>query len=149
MTSVVEVSVDIDASPEQVWKVVADPQNLRRWDRHISVMDGAGGELHEGDEYITELRFMGARARTHMKVLALTPNQYSRVAMDGVVGGTVETWLEPMGVSRTRLRHRVQYRFKGGPLGEVAARFVQMMGASTILRHGAQAQKRQAEASVR
>jgi uncharacterized protein YndB with AHSA1/START domain len=149
MTSVVEVSVDIDAAPELVWKVVADPQNLQRWDRHISVTDGAGGELHEGDEYVTELRFMGARARAHMKVLALKPNQYSKVAMDGVVDGTVETWLEPISASRTRLRHRVQYRFKGGPLGEVAARFVQLMGASAILRHGVQAQKRQAETSVR
>jgi uncharacterized protein YndB with AHSA1/START domain len=149
MTSVVEVSVDIDAVPEQVWKVVADPENLQRWDRHISVVDGARGELHEGDEYTTELRFMGARARAHMRVLALKPNQYSRVAMDGIVEGTVETWLEPLGTERTRLRHRVQYRFKGGPLGEVAARFVRMMGASAILKHGAQAQKRQAEEPVR
>jgi carbon monoxide dehydrogenase subunit G len=149
MTSVVEVSVDIEAAPEQVWKVVADPENLQRWDRHISVVDGVRGELHEGDEYTTELRFMGARARAHMRVLELKPYQYSRVAMDGIVDGTVETWLEPLAATRTRLKHRVQYRLKGGPLGDVAARFVRMMGASAILKHGAQAQKRQVEGSVR
>jgi carbon monoxide dehydrogenase subunit G len=148
MTSVVEVSVDIDATPEAVWKVVADPQNLSRWDRHIALVEGARGELHEGDEYTTELRFMGARARAHMKVLALKPHRYSKVAMDGVLDGTVETWLEALDGDRTRLRHRVQYRFRGGPLGELAARGVRMMGGSALLKRGVQAQKRQVEDSV-
>lgn len=149
MTSVVEVSVDIDASPVDVWKVVADPQNLHRWDRHIALIEGAHGELHEGDEYTTELRFMGARARAHMKVLALKPNHYSKVAMHGVVDGTVESWMEPLDGDRTRLRHRVEYRFRGGPLGEVAGRAVRMMGAGAILKRGVQAQKRQVEDSIR
>jgi carbon monoxide dehydrogenase subunit G len=148
VTSVVEVSVDIDAPPEDVWKVVADPRNLQKWDRHIALVEGADGELHEGDEYTTELRFLGARARAHMKVLALKPHEYSKVAMDGVVDGTVETWVEPLGDHRTRLRHRVEYRFRGGPLGEVAGRAVQMMGAGAILKRGVRAQKRQVEDSV-
>jgi carbon monoxide dehydrogenase subunit G len=148
VTSVVEVSVDIDAPPEDVWKAVADPRNLQKWDRHIALVEGADGELHEGDEYTTELRFLGARARAHMKVLALKPHEYSKVAMDGVVDGTVETWVEPLGDHRTRLRHRVEYRFRGGPLGEVAGRAVQMMGAGAILKRGVRAQKRQVEDSV-
>src|SRR5438093_8529254 len=134
MTSVVEVAVDVDATAEDVWKVVADPRNLQRWDRHIALVEGAQGELHAGDRYTTELRFMGARARAHMKVIALTPNRYSKVAMDGVVDGTVETWLEPLDGDRTRLRHRVEYRFRGGSLGEVAGRAVRMMGAGTIVK---------------
>jgi carbon monoxide dehydrogenase subunit G len=149
MTSLVEVSVDIDAPPEQVWKVVADPQNLAQWDRHISVVDGAEGELTEGDEYTTELRFMGARARERMKVLELKRGAYSKVHMTGILDGTVETWVEPLDGDRTRLRHRVRYRFKGGPLGELAARAVRIMGASAMLKHGVQAQKRQVEESVR
>ena len=149
MTSVVEVAVDVDATAEDVWKVVADPRNLQRWDRHIALVEGAQGELRAGDRYTTELRFMGARARAHMKVIALTPNRYSKVAMDGVVDGTVETWLEPLDGDRTRLRHRVEYRFRGGPLGEVAGRAVRMMGAGTILKRGVQAQKRQVEGSLR
>jgi carbon monoxide dehydrogenase subunit G len=148
MTSVVEVSVDIDAVPEDVWKVVADPRNLQRWDRHIALVEGASGELHEGDEYTAELRFLGARARAHMKVLALKPNEYSKVAMDGVVDGTVETWVEPLDGDRSRLRHRVKYRLRGGPLGEVAGRAVRMMGGGSILKRGVQAQKRQVEDSV-
>src|SRR6266516_5944482 len=103
MTSVVEASVDVDAPPERVWKVVADPQNLRRWDHRISVVEGATGELHEGDEYVTELRFMGARARARMKVLKLRRGEYSKVRMSGIVEGTVESWLEPLDGNRTRL----------------------------------------------
>jgi uncharacterized protein YndB with AHSA1/START domain len=149
MTSKVEVAVDIDASPDQVWKVIADPRNFQRWDRHIALVDSAHGELREGDEYTTELRFMGARARAHMKVLALKPNEYSMVRMNGVLDGTVETWLEPLNGDRTRLHHRIEYRFKGGPLGELAARGVRMMGGVSILRRGVQAQKRQVEDSIR
>jgi carbon monoxide dehydrogenase subunit G len=149
MTSVVEVAVDIDATPGEVWDVVSDPKNLQRWDRHIAVVEGARGPLHEGDEYTTELRFMGARAHAHMKVLELKPNRYSKVQMDGVVDGIVETWVEPLDDHRTRLRHRIRYRFRGGPLGEFAARGVRMMGGGAILRRGVEAQKRQVESSVR
>jgi carbon monoxide dehydrogenase subunit G len=149
MTSVVQVTVDVVATPEQVWKVVADPRNLQRWDRHISLVDGRRGELRQGDEYTAELRFMGARARADMAVLELDPNRYSKVRMSGIVDGTVETWVEPVDGDRTRLRHRVEYTFRGGPLGEVAARAVRMMGGSAILHRGVQAQKRQVEESVR
>jgi hypothetical protein len=113
------------------------------------VVDGAEGELTEGDEYTTELRFMGARARERMKVLELKRGAYSKVHMTGILDGTVETWVEPLDGDRTRLRHRVRYRFKGGPLGELAARAVRIMGASAMLKHGVQAQKRQVEESVR
>lgn len=109
------------------------------------MVEGATGTLHEGDEYTAELHFMGARARAHMRVLELRPNEYSKVRMDGIVEGTVESWLEPLDGHRTRLRHRVEYRFRGGPLGEFIARAIRMMGAGAILRKGVQAQKRQAE----
>ncbi len=37
--------------------------------------------------------------------------------------------------------------FRGGPLGDLAARAVRMFGARSLLRRGEQAQKRQAESS--
>jgi hypothetical protein len=66
-----------------------------------------------------------------------------------MVEGTVETWLEPLDGGKTRLRHRVDYRFKGGPLGEITARAIRLLGATALLRRGIQAQKRQAESSDR
>jgi carbon monoxide dehydrogenase subunit G len=145
--SVVQVSVDVDASPERVWSVVADPRNLVRWDRHVSgVRDVPPEGLDAGVEYTTDIRFLGVRAHSTSRVVELRPPEYSKIRLGGLVEGTVETWLEPLdGGGRTRLRHRVEYRFIGGPLGALAARAVKALGVASILRHGALAQKRQAE----
>ena len=144
--SVVEVSEVIDAPWEAVWAVVADPRNLPRWDHRISEVNGVPETgLDRGTEYMTAVKFMGATAHTSAKVLELDPGRYSKVELRGLVDGTVETWLEPLNGDRTRLRHRVSFRFKGGPLGELAARAVGVLGARTLLRKGIQAQKRQVE----
>jgi uncharacterized membrane protein len=148
MTSVVTVATDVDAPPERVWKVVSDPNNLPSWDRHIVKVEGVRkGGVRQGDEYTTEVKFLGARAHSRQRVIELEPNRYSKVRLDGIVDGVVETWLEPLNGGRTRLKHRVEYRFKGGPLGEVVARGIQMLGAGSLLKRGVEAQKRQAEAS--
>jgi uncharacterized membrane protein len=145
--SVVQVSVVVDAPPEKVWDVVSDPRNLPRWDRHISAVDGVPRSgLHEGSEYQTEIRFLGARAHATSRVIEIRPPDYAKVRVRGLLNATVETWVEPIDDGRSRLRHRVDYRFPGGPLGELAARAVKLLGASAIMDKGIQAQKRQAEA---
>lgn len=144
--SVVEVSIDIDASPEEVWKVVSDPRNLTRWDGHISNVEGVPRDgLHPGSEYRTEVRFLGVRAHALSRVVELRPPEYAKVRVEGLLDATVESWVEPTDGGRTRLRHRVDYHFRGGPLGELAATAVKVLGVQTVLRRGAEAQKRQAE----
>ena len=148
--SVVEASEVIDAPPEAVWSVVADPNNLPRWDHHISEVEGVpDGGLGPGTEYTTAVKLMGAKAHASAKVLELEPPRYSKVELRGLLEGIVETWLEPLDDGKTRLRHRVEYRFKGGPIGALAARAVRLLGASSLLRRGIQAQKRQVEGSGR
>jgi uncharacterized membrane protein len=150
MVSVVEASAVIEAPPDDVWSVVADPNNLPLWDHHIHEVSGVPESgLTEGSEYSTAVRFMGARARASLKVLEIEPPRYSKVQLRGLVDGVVETWLEPLDGSKTRLRHRVEYRFPGGPIGALAARAVRVLGASSLLRRGIQAQKSQAETSSR
>jgi uncharacterized protein YndB with AHSA1/START domain len=148
--SVVQVSVEVDAPPPTVWRVVADPNNLPRWDRRITSVRGVpSGGLRVGSEYVTDLRFMGIHARGTARVIDLRPPEYSKVQVRGLIDGTVETWLEPLdGGDRTRLRHRIQYQFIGGPLGRAAARAVNLLGAPALLKRGIQAQKRQAEQSA-
>ncbi|HEX8098896.1 MAG TPA: SRPBCC family protein [Actinomycetota bacterium] len=144
--SVVEVSADIDAPPEAVWKVVADPRNLPRWNRHIiSVEDVPTDGLQLGSHYTAHLAVMGVRGKSRATVVDLRPPEYAKIQLTGIVEATVETWLEPRNRSKSRLRHRIVYRFRGGPLGEVAARAVNAMGAMRLLRKGIQAQKEQAE----
>ena len=146
--TVVHASVEIAASPADVWAVVADPRNLPRWDRRITGVDGVPNDgLGEGAGYFVTMRFMGARITVPAKVIELRPREYSRIHLGGVVDATVETWLEPLGAGWTRLRHRVHSRFRGGPFGGLAARAVKLLGAPVLLRHGAQAQKRQVEES--
>jgi uncharacterized protein YndB with AHSA1/START domain len=145
--TVVDASVDIQAPPEEVWRIVADPHNLPTWDRHIAKVEGIPPDgLRPGTRYTTEVRFMGVRAHSQAKVLEIRPPEYSKIQLSGLLDGVVETWLEALdGGHRTRLRHRIKYRFKGGPLGEVAARAVGMFGAAAVLRRGVLAQKRQVE----
>jgi uncharacterized protein YndB with AHSA1/START domain len=146
--SVVEVAEVIDASPQAVWKVVANPENLPLWDHHIYEVEGVPEDgLARGTEYTTGVKFMGARAHATAKVVELDPGRYSKIELRGLVEGIVETWLEPLDGGRTRLRHRVDYRFKGGPVGELAARAIRLLGATTLLKRGVLAQKRQAENS--
>jgi carbon monoxide dehydrogenase subunit G len=147
--TVAHVSVDVDASPEQVWKVVSDPRNLPRWDHHIVGVAGVPkGGIAEGTAYRTQVRFFGAKAAATSKVVTLDPPRYAKVRVRGLLDATVETWIEPLDGGRTRLRHRVDYRFPGGSIGEVAARAINMLGAARLLRRGAEAQKRQVEAAA-
>jgi carbon monoxide dehydrogenase subunit G len=146
--SVVQASVDVEAPPERVWEVVADPTNLTRWDHHIEAVEGVPEDgLREGNEYMVTVRLVAVRARVKVRVVELRPHEYAKVRLDGLLDGTVQTWLEPVGAGGTRLRHRIQYRFRGGPFGRLAARGVKLLGASMLLRRGTQAQKLQAEAA--
>lgn len=142
----VEAAVVVDAPVSKVWAIVADPRNLPQWDHHIASVEGVPPSgLAIGSTYRTWLRFMGVRAHTDAEVLELEPERYSKILLHGLIEATVQTWLEPLNGGRTRLRHVIDYRFIGGPIGRLAARGVKLLGAPAILRHGVAAQKRQAE----
>jgi uncharacterized protein YndB with AHSA1/START domain len=148
--SVLQTEIRVDAPAERLWEVVANPTNLPRWDRHIVSVTGVPpGGLRKGTVYSTTLGLMGVRARVDAQVLELEPPRYSEVRLRGLLDAVVQTWVEPDGPGRSRLRHRVEYTFRGGPIGDVAARALRLLGAPTILRRGVEAQKRQAEAAAR
>jgi uncharacterized protein YndB with AHSA1/START domain len=145
--SVVSVSVEVDAPAERVWEAISDPRNLPQWDRHIARVDGAPVTgLREGTRYVTEMRFMGVRAKIRVQVLEWDPPRRAQFRLRGVLEGTVTSTVEPLGPGRTRLEHVVDYRFKGGPIGALAARSLRLVGgAQFALRHGTLAQKREIE----
>lgn len=148
--TVVSFAVDVDAAPEDVWSVVADPRHLPHWDRHIADVEGLPSDgLHEGAAYTTVMRFMGVRARVAAKVIAWDPPRHAVIRLSGLVDATVTTSVSDLGEGRSRLRHDVDYRFRGGPLGDLAARSVALVGgAQYALRHGVLAQKREIEEGV-
>jgi carbon monoxide dehydrogenase subunit G len=127
--SVLETEEVMAAPPERVWRVVADPANLPSWDRHIVRVSGAPSSgLEKGSTYSVHLAFLGARAKADATVVDIDPPRHSVVRLKGVVEATVETWIDPVGKDQSRVRHRIQYRFPGGPLGSLAARAVRMLG---------------------
>ena len=147
----VSATVDVDAPPEKVWEVIADPRNMPAWDRRIvSVRDVPETDLHEGSEYTTELRYMGLSAAIRARVRTLRPAEYAEVELSGLpLRGTVRTTLTPIDDgSRTRLDQIVDYQLRGGPVGRILGRILKHLGAQALLRRGTEAQKRQVEGSA-
>jgi uncharacterized protein YndB with AHSA1/START domain len=147
----VSVSVDVDASPERVWAVVSDPANLPHWNRHIVRVVGVPPTgLHEGVDYVTEMRFMGLHTRVRAEVLEWDPPTSASIRLSGVLNATVTSTVEPLDHGRTRLRHVVEYRFRGGPFGELVASSLRLVGgAHHALLHGTLAQKEDIESGRR
>jgi ligand-binding SRPBCC domain-containing protein len=139
--------VEIDAPPEEVWAVVADPRNLARWDRRIAAVEGVPADgLKSGAGYTTVMRFMGVKARIQSTVIEWEPPSWAVVVVSGFMDATVATRIDPLPGGRSRLQHEVDYHFRGSPMGELAARSIQLLGgAHFALRHGVLAQKRQIE----
>ena len=148
--TVVQFACDVDAPPDQVWKVVSDPRNLSLWDRRIVGVEGVpDGGVSRGSRYSTEVRMMGVGARIGAQVLELREPRYAKIRLRGVVDATVETTLEPLGRNRTRLRQRVDYTFGRGVVARLASEAVRRLGAPGLLRRGVLAQKLQAEQLAR
>lgn len=145
--SVVRASVEVDATPEEVWAVVADPRNLPRWSKFVASVDGVpDGGLEKGSEYTTVMRFTALRARVLSTVVEWDPPMHSTVRLSGLLHATVKTEIGPLPGGRSRMEHEVEYRFRGGRLGQLAARSVRLVGGAQLaLRHGTLAQKRQVE----
>ena len=145
--TVVRAAVEVDAPPEDVWIVVSDPRNLPRWDRHITKVEGIPeGGVSEGTEYEAELRFMGARGKVTAEVLEFAPPSWSRVRLTGFLDAMVTTSVTPLGDGRSRLEHEVDYRFRAGPLGRLAARGLRLVGGPRhVLKRGTLIQKRDIE----
>jgi uncharacterized membrane protein len=144
--STIREAVVVDAPPEEVWRVIADPRNLPRWNRYIKAVRAAPDrELEAGDSYRVELRLLGVSAEVRAEVKELERPRFSEVALSGPIEGTVRTYVRPIGAGRSRLEHEVGYRFPGGALGKAVARAVRLMGASLILRSGLRAQKEAVE----
>lgn len=148
--TVVAFAVEVDAPPERVWRVVSDPRNLPHWDRHIVQVTGVPESgLAEGVRYITVMRFMALRSKVRAEVLEWDPPRRSSIRLSGLLGATVTTTVEPLGDDRSRLEHVVEYRFRGGPFGGLAAASLRAVGgAQFALRRGALAQKREIESNA-
>jgi uncharacterized protein YndB with AHSA1/START domain len=144
----VTASVVIDASPKEVWEVVADPRNLPHWNRRITKVHGVPRDgIEDGTEYTTVVSFMGVGAHVDAEVVELQPPELSRIRLSGpVLDAVVTTRLTELDDGKTELEQVVDYDLRGGALGRLAAKALDVSGGpGMVLRRGIQAQKRQIE----
>lgn len=143
----VSVSIEVEAPPDAVWRVVGDPMNLPRWERHIERVEGVPPDgLRAGVSYVAVMRFMTVRARVKADVIDWSPPGYAQIRLSGLLDATVTTSVGPLPGGRSRLEHDVDYVFRGGALGDLAARSLRFVGgAGYALRRGTLAQKRAVE----
>ena len=145
--SVVRQWTVVEAPADEVWRIVADPRNLPRWNRAIRSVEGVPTTgLKAGDRYSTKVSVLGVAFTVEAEVEEIDPPRFARIRLSGPIDAVVRTWVRPMGPVRTRLEHEVEYRLKGGPIGNAIARGLQIVGAPAVLKRGVRAQKRQVEA---
>lgn len=139
-------SIEVDAPPGDVWAVVADPRNLPRWNRFIrSVHDVPRNGLRAGARYWTELGGLGVTVKVRATVEEIDPPRYSRIRLTGPVDAVVTTTVHGAGPGRSRLEQEIDYHMPGGPVGELLARTIRLLGGRRLVRRGIRAQKRQIE----
>ena len=141
----VEFSVEVDAPPEQVWKVASDPANLPHWDRHIQSVTVPEGGLRLGVRYEVTMRFLALRTTVDAEVVEWEPPWRAVIHLTGLLDALVTTTVASLPFDRSVLRHEISYRFRG-PFGGLGARSIQAVGGSQLaLKRGVLAQKRHIE----
>ncbi len=145
--SVVDVRVEVEGPPGAVWEVISDPRNLPHWNRHIVRVTGVPASgLGPGVRYVAEMRFMALHAHVGAEVLEWEPPRRSAIRLSGILNATVTSTVEPLEGGRSLLEHVVEYRFRGGPFGDLVARSLALVGgAQYALRRGTLAQKAEIE----
>ena len=140
-------STEVTASPSKVWSEISDPRNLAKWDDRVKEVDGVPDDgLHEGITYTTTFKLVGVTAKVKAKVVTLDPPRESVVDLQGLILGKVETTIAPLKGDRSRLTQSVTFRFRGGFIGNVAARALRLTGGPDIvLKRAVENQKRRIE----
>lgn len=118
----VERSIDIAASPEQLYEVIMNPRCLQEWVTiHSSLEDAPRGALKEGSRLTQRLELAGRCFTVHWTVVENEPAR--RVVWEGQgplrsrAGVTYE--LTPVG-DGTRFSYTNEFSLPGGPLGRFA-----------------------------
>ena len=141
----VEVSVEVDAPPQEVWAVTSDPKNLAHWDKHVVGVRLPPGGIAPGVTYEVTMGFMGVRTVVKVLVKEWEPPWRAKIELSGLLEAVVITSVASLPYERSVLRQQVDYRFKG-PLGRFGAAGVNAVGGAHLaLRRGVLAQKHQIE----
>jgi uncharacterized protein YndB with AHSA1/START domain len=123
--SLVTTSIEIAATPEQVWDVVLDPRRLADWVTiHRSLGDDTPARLRRGSTFEQTLTLRGAHLHVAWTVEQIDPPRRAEWHGRGPAHShaTIVYRLEPTGDGGTRFTYENSFKPPGGPLGAVAGR---------------------------
>jgi carbon monoxide dehydrogenase subunit G len=118
----VRESIELAASPAEVWDAVMDPARLGEWvTAHDSVEHAAPGPLAEGDEFTQKLRLAGKSFKVRWRVVDADRPRLAVWEGDGPAGSTanVAYRLAESG-DGTRFEYENEFALPGGALGKAA-----------------------------
>ena len=75
MSKTLEASIDVDASPEQVWKIVSDLKRMGEWSPQCKKMKVFGGDVRKGTTTLNVNRKGLLVWPTTAKVVDFAPNK--------------------------------------------------------------------------
>ena len=120
----VERSIEIAASPEDVYEVVMDPARLGDWVTvHDELVHAPNGVLEEGDELAQKLKVAGQAFKVTWKVAKAHRPRDVEWEGQGPMGtkARVSYDLEAR-EEGTCFNYINEYDFPGGPLGKIGAK---------------------------
>ena len=128
MAETVKESIEIDASPEQVWEVLMDPTTLDRWvSAHRKLEDVPDLPLDTGDSFRQRLGVGPVGFWVTWNVLEAERPGLARWKGDGPGGSSADVTYrlhELDGGSRTHFEYENDFTPPGGILGRAAKRAV-------------------------
>ena len=116
--------IEIEASPDEVWDVVMDPNRLGDWvSAHRELHWDGNGELAEGETFAQTLRLGGAKTRIEWTIVDMDRPRSAYWRGRGPISSKayVTYELTPEGAG-TRFDYCNSFDLPGGPIGRLAAR---------------------------
>jgi uncharacterized protein YndB with AHSA1/START domain len=150
LMAIAEFSVEVNATPRRVWKVVSDPKNIPYWERHVVRVDMDDGDpWGVGSTYQVEMSFLGVRVKVRGEIAEWEPPSRAVIRLVGPLDATIVTTVASLPKGRSILRHEVTYSFRG-PLGNVVAAGLAAVGGAQLgIKRGTLAQKEHVEREKR
>ena len=123
--STVHASVDLDAPPEEVWKLIMDPARYRDWVTiHRKIADADDGPVREGFQVEQRLALRGAPFTVHWTLTECDPPSLGVWEGRGPAHSyaRVTNRLSPNGNGGTRFEYENTFEAPGGAMGRLASR---------------------------
>jgi len=122
--SVVTVSTQIEASPEQVWELIMDPRRLQDWVTiHRKLVHANGGSPRSGYAMDQQICLRGVTLEVHWKLIECEAGRHAVWEGRGPARSRARTeYLLRSENGGTHFDYRNEFRPPLGPVGALASR---------------------------